>query len=267
MEIDVGGKIPVTLPEDIYGILGVRSWNVKDSSRYLQSLFAGHEWTANIQRADKPTTLPGQHGFYAYRLTSRLDMSFFYSTLSTSALFPNSRIQVHGLVELRGRVIEHDDGVIRGEWCRILCFFLPVPSLPSSDMKTEIKESGWLKGQLAYYGVPVYLTDASRFKVIFERLMEFDRNRADAPSPVEYHETRPDILKRVDELVEQASRSGLYFAYICLNRKQMKEIKEAISVPSVTVEAPVIYKKVRISCTIYNEDKTPYLIADVRLAG
>jgi hypothetical protein len=59
-------------------------------------LFAGHEWTSAIQQSKTPTTLPGQHDFYAYRLTSRLDLSNFFSTLSSSPLFPNSRIQVHG---------------------------------------------------------------------------------------------------------------------------------------------------------------------------
>ena len=267
MEIDVGGKTPVVLPDDIYGILGVRSWNVKDGSQYLQSLFAGHEWTASVQKASKPTTLPGEHGFYAYRLSSRLDMSYFHSSLSTSALFPNARIQVHGLVELRGRVIEHADGVIRGEWCRILCFFLPVPSMPSSDMKTRVKESGWLKTVLANYKVPVYLIDADRFGIIFEKLLEFDRNRAETPAPVEYLELRPDILKRVDELVEQANQSGFHIPYIYLNRKQMKEFKEAIGITVMPIENPVMYKRIRISCTYFNEDKTPFMTLDVRAAG
>jgi hypothetical protein len=268
MEIDVGGKIPVTLPEDIYGILGIRSWNVKDSSRHLQSLFAGHEWTRAVQQAKRPTTLPGEHGFYAYKLTSRLDISEFQSTLTRRALFPDARIQIHGLVELRGRVIEHTDGVIRGEWCRILCFFLPAPSVYSGvDMKGQIREAGWLKSILGRYNVPVYLTDASRFAAIFERLLEFDRGRADAPVPVEYQEMRPSIVKRVDELVEQANQSGFQIPHILLNRKQMKEFKEAISADAQPLEKPVVYKRIAISCIDYAEDRTPYLTVNYRLAG
>lgn len=283
MEIDAGGKTPITLPDDIYGILGLRSWNVNGEGKYLHSLFADHEWTGTIQQAEKPTTLPGEHGFYAYRLSSRLSISDFYSTLFTSALFPGARIQVHGLVELRGRVIEHIDGVIRGEWCRILCFFLPVPVpsaysdrpvsysspgvLSSADMKTQIRESGWLKAMLARYRVPVYLTDANKFGTICEKLLEFDRGRANQPVQVEYQETRPEIVKKVDELVEQANQIGFHIPHILLNRKQMKEFKAAISAAVAPVENPVLYKRVRISCIDYAEDRTPYLTGDYRLAG
>ena len=66
MEIDAVGTTPIVLPDDICGVLGIRSWNVKDTSRYLRSLFAGYEWTSAIQQSKTPTTLPGQHGFYAY---------------------------------------------------------------------------------------------------------------------------------------------------------------------------------------------------------
>ncbi len=266
MEIDVGGKIPVTLPDDIYGILGLRSWSVKGGSKYLHSLMVGHEWTRAIQKTEKPTTLPGRHGFYAYKLSPQLDINDFYSTLATSRLFPNARILVHGLVELRGRVIEHIDGVIRGEWCRILCFFLPVPSqsihMPvsysSSDMKREISESQWLRAILEQYEVPIYLTDTNRFVVIFERLVEFDRGRANQPAPVEYQETRPEIVKKVDELVEQAFQYGYFNSRIFLNKKQMKEFKEAISVVVEPLENPVVYQRVWISCLDYLGARNPF---------
>ena len=270
MELDAGGKIPIVLPDDIYGILGIRTWNVKDGSRYLQSLFAGHEWTSTVQQAKKPTTLPGQHGFYAYRLTSRLDLSYFYSTLSTSPLFPNSRIQVHGLVELRGRVIEHDDSVVRGEWCRILCFFLPVPhylgNIPS-DMQERIKDSGWLKSILGNYDVPTYLTDSYRFAAIYEKLLEFERTRAGQPAPVEYQELRPPIVKRIDELMEQASQIGFFIPRIYVNRPQMKEFKQTVFPDIPPDETPIRYNRVWIVCTYFAEDKTPYLTVDTRNAG
>lgn len=270
MEIDAGGKTPIVLPDDIYGILGIRTWNVKDSSRYLQSLFAGHEWTGAVQRSPTPTVLPGQHGFYAYRLASRLDLNYFCSTLSTSALFPNSRIQVHGLVELRGRVIEHDDGIVRGEWCRILCFFLPVPACSGnvpSDMRERIKEAGWLKSVLGNYGVPVYLTDAFRFAAVYEKLLNFDRTRADQPVPVDYIEFRPPIVKRVDELLEQAGTVGFHIPHIYVNREQMKEFKEATFPDIPPDETPIRYNSVRISCTYFATDETPYLTVDTRNAG
>lgn len=270
MEIDAGGKTPIVLPDDIYGILGIRTWNVKDSSHYLQSLFAGHEWTGAVQQAKTPTTLPGQHGFYAYRLTSRLDLSYFYSTLSSSALFPNSRIQAHGLIELRGRVIEHDDGVVRGEWCRILCFFLPIPSYAGnapSDMKERIKDSGWLKSMLGSYGVPVYLTDAFRFAAIYEKLLNFERTRENQPVPVEYIELRPPIVKKLDELLEQAGQIGFYIPHIYVNRQQMKQFKEAVFPGIPPDETPIRYNRVWISCTYFAEDRTPYLTVDTRNAG
>ncbi|MFH1639444.1 MAG: hypothetical protein ABIB93_03915 [Chloroflexota bacterium] len=277
MEFDVGGKIPITLPDDIYGILGLRSWNVKGNSRYLNSLMFNHEWKEAVQKTVKPTTLPGQHGFYAYRLTSRLNISDFYSTLSTSTLYPDARIQVHGLVEFRGKIIEHSDSVVRGEWCRILCFFLPVPLLPDyadpdrpvsylspetpavMNMKREIKESGWLKAILNQYGVPVYLTDTKEFVVIFERLLEFERNRTNQPVSVPYKETRPEIVKKIDELVGQSIQRGYFLSRIYLSRKQMREFKEGISIAVEPLEKPVLYKRILISLFDYNESGTAYL--------
>ncbi|MFH0846699.1 MAG: hypothetical protein V1894_01390 [Chloroflexota bacterium] len=267
MEIDVGGLTPVTLPDDIYGIMGLRSWNVKDGKSCLQSLMVEHEWTQAVEKGEKPTTLPGQHGFYAYRLTGELNASDFRSTLTRSALFPTTRIQVHGLVELRGKVIEHAQGVVRGEWCRILCFFLPVPSNEPPDMKRQVAESGWLKTLLAKYRVPVYLTDTSKFQTILGRLSEFDIRRDNQPSPVEYKETRPEIQKKIDELIAQVRPRGYHIPQIILSRKQMQEFKAAIFRASEPLEQPVVYKRIQVLLTDYSDYRTPYLTTQEATAG
>ncbi len=267
MDIDAGGKTPISLPDDIRGIIGLRSWNVNENSKYISSLFAEQEWKGPVQQTATPTSLPGDHGFYAYRLTSRIPFREFYSSLSRSALYPATRIQVHGLVELRGRVIEHDDDIVRGEWCRILCFFLPVTPAASEETKRQIRQAGWLHGILAQYGVPVYLTDTGRFRTIFERLVDFERDRMEPPEPVEYRETRPDILKKVDELIDQVNYVGVHIPFIYLNRQQMREFKDAISRQNESVDSPVIYKRVRIVCTSFDDGKTPYMMLDVRSAG
>jgi len=91
MEIDAGGKRRSFCRMTFTASLGIRTWNVKDTSRYLQSLFAGHEWTGANPAVENATTLPGPAWLLRLPADTRLDLSYFYSTLSSSALFPNSR--------------------------------------------------------------------------------------------------------------------------------------------------------------------------------
>ena len=161
MDIDIGGKAPITLPDDIYGILGVRSWNLKDASDKLQSLFAGLGMdsfraadgkTDHAPRRTRFLRLPphfaARYGLFLLDFFALRPVSHRQNTGARTRRAPGQGHRAHGR-RCQGRMVPHP-------------VLLPARSLYSDpDMKRQVKESKWLKSMLARYDVPVYLTDAT----------------------------------------------------------------------------------------------------------
>lgn len=91
-------------PEDVYGVVAYREWSYYGG--FLHSVGVDYEWTKSIEKCDLSRGTYG--GLHAYKINS--------IGINTTKL-------VTGLVELRGKVIEHSDGVLRAEWARILVLF------------------------------------------------------------------------------------------------------------------------------------------------
>lgn len=88
-------------PTDIHGVIAYRRWNY--SGGYLKSIGWTYQWKNKIEKTD-PLHSNMYGGLHAYKINDILIR----------------RTNVTGLVEMRGKVIEHSDGVLRSEWARIL---------------------------------------------------------------------------------------------------------------------------------------------------
>ena len=120
-------------PDDVHGLVAQRSWDSGGGSGsnrtgmvtfsfsvygdtdttkragLLESTGRNTSWEADTFVADKPPDLLNQHGLYAY-------------PLGGAAHGPGA---VVGIVELRGRIMEHTDNIYRAGWARILRLFIP----------------------------------------------------------------------------------------------------------------------------------------------
>ena len=68
---------------------------------------------------------------------------------------------VSGLLELRGRILEHTDGVVKAEWARIICVFL------QANENTETVYSGLSQ---TYPTVPMYVLHKEQIAEILLRV-------------------------------------------------------------------------------------------------
>jgi len=108
----------VEIPDDVHGMLGFRFWALKGThiSPVLNSTGMSYQWNQPI--ATQPAPLNHENGLHAFKL----DKAF----LNTSAW---RDMPAFGLVELRGEIIEHQEGIVRAEWARILCLFIEKKSV------------------------------------------------------------------------------------------------------------------------------------------
>ena len=93
-------------PRDVYGVIAYRHWNYNGG--YLRSIGVTYEWKNKIENTD-PLHSNRYGGLHAYKIND--------------ILIKRNNNGVTGLVEMRGKVIEHSDGVLRSEWARILILF------------------------------------------------------------------------------------------------------------------------------------------------
>ena len=101
----------------VKGRIGIRSWGINKGK--LQSTSRDIIWS-KIMIADEIPSKNNDNGLYAYSTDN----------------FINEQNNIIGLVELRGKILEHEDGVLRGEWARILCIFC----LKESDYRILTKQ-------------------------------------------------------------------------------------------------------------------------------
>ena len=109
-----------SLPEvdtDVDGIVAFRVWNTTSDNRLRSTAYTGHCWN-EVTFADVTPTEYNQSGLYCVKLEASSLLS------GMSNYFHTGRLNVCGFIELRGRVVEHTDGVMRAEAARILCLFV-----------------------------------------------------------------------------------------------------------------------------------------------
>lgn len=132
----------------IKGLVAIRGWGC--NKLLLNSTAMSHEWNDFIEVADVIPSPDNDNGIYSYTLKQRgqvLDKD------------------VVGIIELRGKILEYTDGVLRSEWARILRLFVKedeanslrllsfknlyrVPITVTNDMEKSI--SKWAKENLKH---------------------------------------------------------------------------------------------------------------------
>ena len=96
---------------DVEGLVAFRTWDVRDDK--LGSTAMRSVWNSQMI-ADRIPTPNNNNGLYCVKLDPL--------GLMTRASYYLG--EVCGLLELRGKVLEHTDGVVRAEWARIMCVFI-----------------------------------------------------------------------------------------------------------------------------------------------
>jgi len=98
---------------DLKGILAYRAWDMKIKGSLSPTIVSSNDaWEKELAFADAPPHISNRHGLHATRLEN----------------WESNRFQgfVSGIVDLYGKVIEHEDGVLRAECARIACLLITV---------------------------------------------------------------------------------------------------------------------------------------------
>ncbi|AKG53293.1 hypothetical protein DGWBC_0615 [Dehalogenimonas sp. WBC-2] len=105
-DANIAGSIQ--LPEELSGIIAVRSWHLI-SGMHIASTNRNSQYDSTCIWADQIPEPSNESGIYACQLPN-------YNWITSSY---ESAIVI-GIVELAGKIVEHKDGILRGEFCKIL---------------------------------------------------------------------------------------------------------------------------------------------------
>ncbi len=139
---------------DVEGMIAFRTWNLKrtvtEDGLFLGSTAMSTVWKP-VMIADRIPAKGNDSGLYCVRLDPL--------GLMTRASYYMG--DVSGLLELRGRILEHTDGVVKAEWARIICVFL------QANKNTETVYSGLSQ---TYPTVPMYVLHKEQIAEILLRV-------------------------------------------------------------------------------------------------
>lgn len=142
--VGVGLPMPFIAADDF---VAFRSWTV-NSGGGLQGIGAGsnYEWK-EVNFADVVPTEWNGHGFYSWRINAQ--------SMVTGGIAGYFNGKAAGLIALSGKVVEHEDGVLRAECARIRCiwYLSNVPAEAYLDVPWLMK---------AYPATPIFVTTKGR---------------------------------------------------------------------------------------------------------
>ena len=144
--------VVASLPDiDTSGVLGIVAYRMWNFAETLGLYSTSHEcvWK-EVMVADLVPTEDNTSGLYGHEL----------SPVGLLGLGTPYDWQVSGLVEMRGRVVVHSDGVLRAEWSKILCIFLTYAEGVSSTLPVLYK---------VYPNTPVYVLNPCQIPEILFR--------------------------------------------------------------------------------------------------
>ena len=146
----------------VEGMIAFRTWGVwsvnqrvnvegdRVAGMFLRSTVMNTSWKS-IMIADKIPTESNSSGLYCIKLDP-------LGLMTRAAGYFGD---VCGLLELRGRVLEHTDGVVRAEWARIICVFV------QANEKTESIYTGLCQ---SYPTVSMYVLHREQIAEILLRV-------------------------------------------------------------------------------------------------
>jgi len=144
--------IPVLWLSGVEGMVAFRTWDVSESEDglFLRSTSMGSVWESQMI-ADKIPTAQNSSGLYCVKLDP-------LGLMTKASYYLDG---VCGLVELRGKVLEHTDSVVRAEWARIICVFI------QPNAKTEVNYGGLRQ---SYPTVPFYVLHTEQIAEVLVRV-------------------------------------------------------------------------------------------------
>ena len=135
---------------NVEGLVAFRQWGVENGELCSTSLRSA--WKS-VMFADRVPTPDNTHGLYCIKLSPFGFMSPLRSYIDG----------VCGLIELRGKIVEHYDGVMRAEWARILCvFWCSCNANVYSGVPALIQN---------YPGIPIYVTTVESLTQLLFRIV------------------------------------------------------------------------------------------------
>lgn len=151
-------SVPTIEFSGVEGMIAFRTWNIRQCHNalrgevelFLGSTAANSVWTPQMI-ADKVPTENNTSGLYCVKLDP-------LGLMTRAADYFGS---VCGLLELRGKVLEHSDGIVRAEWARIICVFVQV------GKETECTYGGL---HLSYPTVPMYVLHREQIAEVLLRV-------------------------------------------------------------------------------------------------
>lgn len=81
-----------------------------------------------------------------------------------------NRGDVQGIIECRGKVVQHTDGVMRVEWARILCLIV----LGDGE---GVYSPNYVRMRDRYFPIPVYVMTSAQYAELLFRLLVLNRSR------------------------------------------------------------------------------------------
>jgi hypothetical protein len=110
-------RVPPKYDGSVHGILGVREWRLvgdTNDNALLLSLVKETAWDSPIFLADKKPEAKNICGIYSRVLMGEKVGDTSYASIKVQ------RNIVTGLIENRGKVVEHADGILRSEYARMI---------------------------------------------------------------------------------------------------------------------------------------------------
>lgn len=140
--------------EGVHGIVAQRAWHISNTGM-LESTAMRDCWKG-VMVADRIPTDLNEHGLYCNALSP--------SGMMLSSFKYVSAMYVQGVVECRGIVEEHSDGVLRAEWARILCLVV-------LGKNSEVYKPCFDLMRKRYFPIPVYVLTDEQYAEFLFRLM------------------------------------------------------------------------------------------------
>lgn len=148
------GPIPPPVNrKNLRGMVAYRAWEMRIKGALSPSIVWGENvWEGEVAFADEPPKRNTWHGLHATRLE-------YWARNSYSDF-------VSGLVDCYGKVIEHEDGVIRAECARIMLILITV----TDESQAMLLITGTLElVRWRYPNVPVYVVSPHQKELIMWR--------------------------------------------------------------------------------------------------
>lgn len=120
--------------DNVIGKVVYRHWKVGVNGALRSVAMSGLHWRRSECISDIVPTTYNNSGFYGVELTPTAlvqQNTYIRSALGNSNSCVYGDLEIGGLVEFRGKVFTHSDGMVRGEWARIvhLYFTCSTPDL------------------------------------------------------------------------------------------------------------------------------------------